>query len=299
MKRARLLSLLKLALALAVLALVLSQAELGKITAYAKGVSPLWLMLAFLLYTVAQWFAAQRMRYYYLRAGKDLTQPYCLRLTMVAMFYNLVVPGGIGGDGYKVFLLKQRCDYPVGEGIRLQISMRASGMMVLMLTMLAALAFADWGSYIAWRWPLLVLMLLVLCAGYFLSVRLLLNETPRTALGALPWSFGNNALSILAVMLVAQGLGAHWPLPELIATYCLGQVLSLLPLTIGGLGLRELTFYYVATIVNASTGAALDPEFGVTLSLLFFAVHAATSMLGIIWLPRIAAMTPNAITKGD
>ena len=64
-----------------------------------------WLFAALLLFNASKVLSAVRLNRFFSSIGLQLSQTYNLRLYYVGMFYNLFLPGGIGGDGYKVYLL--------------------------------------------------------------------------------------------------------------------------------------------------------------------------------------------------
>jgi uncharacterized membrane protein YbhN (UPF0104 family) len=63
--------------------------------------------------------------------------------------------------------------------------------------------------------------------------------------------------------------------------FCIASVVSIMPITIGGVGLRELVFVYMAPLLG------LDAEIGVALALLFFLTSLVVSMHGAVLQHRL------------
>ncbi len=286
--------LLKYALALALLYWVLSQAGLADIGATLSGISPLWLIAAFMLFNLGQWASSERMRYYYRQAGYTLEPGFTLKLTYVSMFFNLLVPGGIGGDAYRVAILKKLDNIPLGTGVRLQFSNRASGLVVIMLFILllmiaSSLAIEGW--VMASGLPLALAMLF---GGYGFILLPILKESVDTAIGAFFWSVLVQGLGLTAAAMVCIGLGGGDFLTDYLLLYLLAQLAGMAPVTIGGLGLRELTFYYGAMWMQGYGEVPLQPELGVALSLACFGLTLAMALIGLIWVGRIRKTAPES-----
>ncbi|QKG53302.1 lysylphosphatidylglycerol synthase transmembrane domain-containing protein [Hymenobacter sp. BRD67] len=85
---------------------------LGRTLRYAR---PGWLGLAAGLFTLSKLISSVRLNTFFRAVGIQLTERYNLRLYWLGMFYNLFLPGGIGGDGYKVYLLGK--EFPGRRGL--------------------------------------------------------------------------------------------------------------------------------------------------------------------------------------
>ena len=59
--------------------------------------------------------------------------------------------------------------------------------------------------------------------------------------------------------------------------FLVSSIVAVLPLTIGGIGSREITFYYF------SNWLGLNEDLSITLSMVFFLITAFTSFWGIIY----------------
>ena len=132
-------SIVKYLFAFGMLALILKNAHGDKIAATLKQIPPLYLFLGFTFIMLAQLASAMRMRYFFIRSGFALNKKYATILFFVGGFYNFLLPGGIGGDAYKVVLVRHRMNVSTKQGVRIMLADRASGLCVLMLTMLGTL----------------------------------------------------------------------------------------------------------------------------------------------------------------
>ena len=69
---------------------------------------PGYLLLALFAFNLSKIVAAFRLNRFYKVIGVSLTDRYNLMLYYIGMFYNLFLPGSVGGDAYKVFLLHEQ-----------------------------------------------------------------------------------------------------------------------------------------------------------------------------------------------
>src|SRR5436190_7821323 len=65
-----------------------------------------WLLPALVLFNISQFVSAYRLLQFYKIHQPGIAYLFNLRLYYKGMFYNLFLPGGIGGDAYKIITLK-------------------------------------------------------------------------------------------------------------------------------------------------------------------------------------------------
>ncbi|MCI5050371.1 MAG: flippase-like domain-containing protein [Rickettsiales bacterium] len=291
---------LKYPIAFAILAFVLSEADAVKILDYALDMPIYWLVAIFLLFFAAQFFAVLRMNFYYRTVGKHIGLRYSLILHYVALFYNVILPGGIGGDAYKVFLLKRVAGYPAKQGIRIQLLTRTNGLLVLMLTLYGFACFIDWPYPAMWIYGSMATLTIITLVGYFVLSNWLLKESVSIALRALPYSFAVQGLNVLVMVAIWLAMGGESHAIIYMFLFQLAAVAGMIPITIGGLGIRELTFFFGAIWLSSLTGSFINPEFGVAISLMVFAYTVLHACVGLIWLGKVGKMHPEqAIDRGE
>ena len=76
-----------------------------------KYTSPYYVLLAMLVFVVSQLFSAERLHWFFKRVPLSITRLFNYKLYSLGLFYNLFLPGGIGGDGYKIVLLRKRMHF--------------------------------------------------------------------------------------------------------------------------------------------------------------------------------------------
>ncbi len=276
--RKYLLLMLKIVVALAALWLVFSQLDWQAVWGYALAASPLWLVMAFALILLGQVLSALRMRFYLNAEGAKMPHRAAILIYFIGMFFNLILPGGIGGDGYKAWIIKRRYGLTLKRAVQRILSSRANGLLALLLIFYAmaglspALVTLDLPVSVA---VLLAVMAVVTLVAYVLAVRLLLSENSRLMLGAFPYSVVIQLTVVATAWLLLLSLGHGGAVLDYLLLFMVSSFISILPISIGGVGLRELTFFYGAVWFG------LDQELGVVIALLYFVVNGAASLLGM------------------
>ncbi len=101
---------LKLIVTIAAVYIVVTKIDLQMLWLQIKDINLLWLLLAVAVFVVSKVIEALRLNNYYRTIGIHLSEWQNIRLYWLGLFYNLFLPGGISGDGYKVYWLKSKKD---------------------------------------------------------------------------------------------------------------------------------------------------------------------------------------------
>ena len=234
------------------------------------------LFLALLAFNASKIVSAVRLNRYFRSLGIYLTEGKNILLYYFGMFYNLFLPGGISGDGYKIYILAKRYNSSYKRLFHATLLDRISGLSALLF--LAGLLFTV-SSYARLSEPMLYLVwigiVLSIPANYWMTKRFFhdfLSIFTTTTLLA----FIVQLLQLFSAALIV------WALPQTGASmvdyltlFLISSVVAVLPISIGGVGVRELTFLYGFGLIGQDTTTA------VTFSLLFFLITAISSLLGI------------------
>ncbi len=266
---------LKLLISLALLWFIIQQIDIKRVIATLASINIFYFIVGFLLYNLSKFISAIRLNYYFKEIGIDLPFWHNLRLYYLGMFYNLFLPGGIGGDGYKAYLLKKHYKKKLGPILKALLFDRISGLIALLF--LAALLFLFSRYAIA---PLNYLAPAVAITIYPLFYLISSKKeifmryfTITNILGFLV-----QFIQLLSALALLFALDPHLPIIEFLVLFLISSVVSVLPITIGGVGVRELTFLYGLKFIN------LSPNSGIAFSFLFFLVTLLSSAIGIFFI---------------
>ena len=268
--------LLKLFFTTLALYLVFRKIDTETTLAIVKGASPFYLFLALLLFILSKIFSAVRLNYFFRDLGLILPTVQNLRLYGIGMFYNLFLPGGIGGDGYKVFLLNKFYKTPVKPLLQAVLLDRLNGLAVLVFLMLVLVFGVDITLFSAADIKIIAIVaLLLLAIGFYGMMRLFFPAFMASTGITLAYSFFVQITQLACAYLILLALGIHTQILEYQFLFLVSSVVAVLPLTIGGVGARELVF------ILSHDYMGIDENAAVAFSLLFFLITAFTSLAGI------------------
>jgi len=266
--------LLKLAVTVFSLWYVSNKTDWGKSLITIKQADIWWLAIATVLFTASKIVSSFRLNVYFSNINLRLSQKANLKLYWLGMFCNLFLPGGIGGDAYKVILLNKTYQQPAKLLTAAVLLDRISG--VTGLGILAAVYYYfvfDGGNY---SLPLVAGILPGLFI-YYLLTRKFFPSFIKSFWPALWMGLAVQGLQILCAYSIMQCLHLYEHSTEYILIFLLSSIVAILPFTIGGLGARELVFLW------GSTQFVLNNEESVSISLLFYLITVLISMIGVYW----------------
>lgn len=269
-----LITLLKILFSAVLLYFIFTRINFGEILLLLRQAQPFYLLAAILLFTLSKILAAFRLNLYFHNLSLPLTHKSNLQLYLLGMFYNLFLPGGIGGDAYKGYAIRQKFDVRTRQVVSVLVLDRLSGLLLLFVyaCLLALLS----------EHPLLLPLKPYFFVGIILSVLMFWWINKRLFSFVMPvfWP----SLMYSALVQIAQLFCAFFILKALyvqgftlsyLFVFLVSSIVAVLPLTIGGIGSREVVFFYGALWLG------LDQETSVGVSMAFFLITALVSFGGL------------------
>jgi uncharacterized membrane protein YbhN (UPF0104 family) len=232
----------------------------------------LWLIWALLFFALSKFIAALRFNTLLRTESIQMTTWQNVRLYWLCMYYNLLLPGGISGDAYKIKVLMDQFNKPFKRLLAITLLDRISGVIALGQLGLGLLFFIP-VTKVFWYWIILGLLLTLLLVDVLYRW---FKAYPAAWINTLQ-SLGVQGAQVIAVygLILALGQQQHWA--DYLVLFLISSLVAMLPITIGGAGAREITFLYGATFL------AIDQEKAVTIAFMFYIVSTMISFLGIIY----------------
>ncbi|MBL7865234.1 MAG: flippase-like domain-containing protein [Cyclobacteriaceae bacterium] len=242
--------------------------QLGNLVA---SVDPGWLAVAWITYNASKILSAERLTRYFHANHISINKKENLILYFIGMFYNLFLPGGIGGDAYKVWVLNRESRASGISAVQAVIYDRLSGMVLLGILgcLFSWLAF----PHFPYRMVFIVGAVLALPL-FFIVNRILASQFVPGFITTSILSAGVQGFQVICAYALLIGLGIDQAEVAYVAVFLLSSVVAVLPISIGGIGIRELVF------ITAADYAAISSDQAVAFSLLFFLVSAISSVPG-------------------
>ena len=265
---------IKITLTLLALYFVFSNVNFLKVNTIILTSNIYYLLLSFLFFNISLILGSFRLNLYFRHIGVQISEHNALKLYYIGLFYNLFLPGGIGGDGYKIYLLKKTHDSKVSTLILATLLDRLSGLIPLLF--FAGLLFLNSDFYTQYNWldwlviiGVITIFPLFYITNFFLFKSYLSIFPKSTFIGSLV-----QLLQLLSAFFLIYAIGSEEHLIIFLTLFLLSSVIAVLPISIGGVGMRELTFLYGLSLLG------LQADEGIAFSILFFLITAFSSFVG-------------------
>lgn len=246
-----------------------------------------YLLLATLLFMLSKILSSFRLNYFLKAENVNISQLYNLKLYWLGMYYNLFLPGGIGGDGYKIYLLNKSTGVKVKSLFWAILLDRVTGLLALfcLTTVLAyALPVSIQWKYVIW---LLIPFSIVV---FYLVIRYFFSNYKNSFTVTNIQSLGVQLLQLFSVFFILKAIGVSGNYYLYMFVFLISSIVATIPFTIGGVGAREITFIYGAQWLG------LQMESSVGLSFLFFFITAIVSLSGIYYSFRLSKIPEKTKT---
>lgn len=278
-------TLLKFAVTAIALYIVFRKIDLNEILEIYRRANP-WLIIAGLTLFIASKVASSyRLNLYFRGIGIGLSPVTNLELYLLGMFYNLFLPGGIGGDGYKIYLLQKTYHTGTKKIFGAIISDRISGITFLLILALVMASFLNSQQPIL-RWTFILSPMLLL--GFYLFNRWFFPHFRSIFASSSMYSLLVQSLQLLCVWLLLIALDIREQQLSYLVLFLVSSIVAIFPFTVGGVGAREITFLYGAGFLM------VDANVAVGLSFLFYLLTVFVSLTGVWFLFR-----PVRLEKSD
>ena len=257
--------------------LVFQKIDTDNLLQLSKTLSWGWLIPALALFVGSKVATAIRLNAYFANIHISLSFWENWRLYLIGMFYNLFLPGGIGGDGYKVYLLNNQFKTPVKELLKASLLDRLGGLIAILALLFGILLLTELPLPFGEPWvsnAVFSVGLIGLVPGFWLLQKFLFSNFLPSFWQGIFWSLVGQIAQMAAVACLLLALGVQDKFLAYQAVFLLSSIVAVLPLTIGGVGARELV------VVYAHAYAGIQETEAVAFSLLFFLISAAVSLSG-------------------
>lgn len=242
--------------------------SLGKIL---KNSNLFLFILSPITYLISQLFSSERLRKLLMINGFKLSFIENGKLYLIGMFYNFYMPGGIGGDLYKTYLLKKIYSWEVKDTIKIVIQDRLIGLGVLFILLL----FLENGLVTDLNH---IIKIIISISGYFVGFYLVkfIFKDNKGFFKTFILSFVVQFFQFLSIILIIYSLGITANISQILFFYVISSILSIF--SFGGIGIREFVFFSAASILTVSE------ELSLSIGLLFTISAAISSLPGLYFI---------------
>jgi len=268
---------LKFVITAAALYFVFSKINFSEVFALYRKANVWFLVAALLLFAGSKVLSSIRLNILFRRIDIPLASLTNMKLYLIGMFYNLFLPGGIGGDGYKIYLLNKNYDVRAKKILGAVFMDRVAGIVMLWVVALCFLYFVTPPlPYRSWVFAAIPLLL----AGLYLGMRWLFRDYVSAYVPLTLYSIGVQLLQVLCASCILAAFHHSGPDFPYLFLFLISSIVAIIPITVGGAGAREITFLYGAQFLS------VDTHLSVALSLMFYFITVIVSFCGIYFVVR-------------
>ena len=279
-------TILKITVSLGLLALVLTRVDLNQAWMQFQQLSLPFVALALIYYTGCQWLSCLRWQVILRSNGYLVSIGILLSSYFVGMFLNIFLPGSFGGDVYRVYRVAQKTKDSEAAVVSVFVERftgisALSGLAILGLppafkvvgswdiillfftcvtALMAAVLLIASPRLLIWAEPWLEKLRLGSLAARFAKIQLLLRQFAQHR-KALALAMGLSLLLMLAIIhyhyLVAQQLKIPISYLQLLVFIPILTVIAILPISLGGLGVKEGLWVYLFSRIGLTAEQAL------------------------------------------
>lgn len=233
------------------------------------------LFIGFISFLISQVLSVLRVDLYFKKAEIQLSFINNLRLYLLGMFYNFFIPGGVGGDAYKVIALNKHFDQPVKTITSAVFFDRFIGLCAICILICLGIVFIPldiefWIKAVIFSIGLIGALL----GPYILG--LLFPRFKSVFYPTLLYSFVIQVFQIGTIVFSLLAIHPDANIFTYILIFLVSSVLSVV--SFAGIGIRETVFYYSASYLN------FNPDVSAGVALIFSFITLVTSLFGAIYL---------------
>ncbi|MBT9316375.1 lysylphosphatidylglycerol synthase transmembrane domain-containing protein [Leptothoe spongobia] len=288
------LTVVKITVSLILIALIVTQVDFVEAGQHIQTLSWPFVAFALLFYTGLQWLSCWRWQMVLKSQGYQVRLRPLMSSYFAGMWLNIFLPGSLGGDVYRVYQVSQRTQDSEAALVSVFLE-RFTGLAALSAIAVMGLppAFQLVGRWdiialflgavgalvgavllimsprlLQWAEPWLMRLSLGAIAARFTKIQTLLHQFAKDR-SALVSSMGLSFILQLGIViyhfLIAQQLAISISFLALVVFIPIVVVITLLPISLGGLGLKEGLWIYLFSRVGLSSEEALLLSLTVTL----------------------------------
>ena len=279
-----LLRLLGTLVATVLIVLLIQQEGWGEIVGALKQISPFSFLLALASLLVSRLFVIARWHVLLRSGGVKIPFSRTTELTLMGLFASNFLPTTIGGDVVRLTGVMQ-----MGFDRAICLASIAADRLIGMAGMVFTMPFGlvpTWESLGQVTFHSFALMLSLQRPIHFVRRTLQTFSTwfrqPRALITSLLCTWGNMFFIFSAVYLLVEGLGSHVSFWLIAGLYSLAYFITLIPISINGYGVQELSLTYLFLHVGGLSAAT-----SLSMAVLIRIIFMFASLPGALFLPSI------------
>lgn len=263
---------------------VFSNVPFGKIKSRLLQANRFWLAAAIASYVASMFFSSWRLLSFFKSIGLKLDWRFNLRLYFLGLCYNVLLPGGIGGDGYKIYLLHKRYKLPTKKVFWAIFFDRLSGFWAIGAIVVGLIILIPNFPYHL-AYPLAIVS--VGSAVYYIVARKFFRDYTHKFFQAHIKAIGVQSMQLLAIVCLLMAQGFDGKFAPYLLSFLFSSLAAVIPFSLGGGGIRDALFLTLARQFDLKDDMAVYLSFG------FYLISIIVALTGVYYVLR-----PSRLEEG-
>ncbi|MVN90037.1 lysylphosphatidylglycerol synthase transmembrane domain-containing protein [Mucilaginibacter aquatilis] len=243
-----------------------------------------WMATAVAVFFLSTVVSAWRLLSFFNSIELRLDPRFNFRLYLLGMFYNFLLPGGIGGDGYKIYLLTKNYKLPAKKVFWAILFDRLSGLWAIGLIIVALILFVP---QVELHIAVPASVFLVGTALYYFITHRFFKEYTRYFVQGHGKAVLVQSLQVLTILCVLLGQNFDGKFAPYLLSFLISALAAVVPISLGGAGAREAIFTQLSVPFHMNVALA------VFLSISFYIISLIVSLFGLYYVLR-----PSRLQEG-
>jgi uncharacterized membrane protein YbhN (UPF0104 family) len=243
-----------------------------------------WVLAGIGFYFLSMIASSWRLLSFFKSINLRLNPRFNFRLYLLGIFYNFLLPGGIGGDGYKIYLLKKKYKLPSKKVFWAIFFDRLSGLWAIGLILICLKIFIP---QIQFSIAIPLAVFVVGSVIYYVVVKKFFSEFGHHFFKGHAKAVLVQSLQVMTIIMVLLGQNFTGKFAPYLLSFLISALAAVVPITIGGAGAREAIFQKLSPIFQMNVGLA------VFISISFYLISLLVALTGIYYLIR-----PSRLEEG-
>jgi uncharacterized membrane protein YbhN (UPF0104 family) len=248
-----------------------------------------WMLAALVCFFISMIVSSWRLSSFFKSINLRLDAKFNFRLYLLGLFYNFLLPGGIGGDGYKIYILNKTYKLPGRKVFFAILFDRLSGLWAIGL-ITVGLIFLIPQIDIHIGIPLGIFV--VASAVYYFVAYKFFREYTHYFFAGHAKAVVVQGFQVMAIVFILLGQDFTGKFSPYLLSFLISALATIIPISIGGAGIRETVFTQLTKVFP------MDSTLAVFLPGSFYVISLLVALLGIYYVIRPSRLQ-EGLPKGE
>ena len=248
-----------------------------------------WMGAALVSFSLSMVASSWRLMSFFKSINLHLDPRFNFRLYLLGLFYNFLLPGGIGGDGYKIYMLNKSYKLPGKKVFWAILFDRLSGLWAIgLITVMLIFLIPQIDIHIGIPLGIFVAASIV----YYFVAYTFFREYTRHFFAGHAKAVLVQALQVMAIVFILLGQDFDGKFSPYLLSFLISALATIIPISIGGAGIRETVFMQLTKVFP------MDESLAVFLPGSFYIISLLVALFGIYYVLRPSRLE-EGLPKGD